>query len=411
MMKPGTKFLIVDDDAFTIEILKRILINGGYQAFAETSPLRAIDLFKKEQPEIVLADIMMPEMDGFELFRALRGAPGGKRMKFIVITAKTYDFDRRRAREMGADGYFTKPILADSLLDDVERIVADRIDMHFWGVRGTLPVPGAKSLKYGGNTSCVTFAFPKGDFFIFDAGSGIKELSNTLMRERRTRIQAKIFISHPHWDHINALPFFVPLYVKGNEFEILGPAHSNKTMRELISAQMDDVYFPVTISEFAARVEFRDLREQDVDLGGDIAMRTMLLSHPGNCLGYRMEYGGRSICYITDNELYLENDRSYNAKFVAGLEAFLGDADVVITDTTYMDDEYPNKIGWGHSSVGQVAGVAHRAAVKNLFLFHHDPDQTDADIDAKHEAMCETLAALGSFTHCVTPVEGSSFKI
>jgi len=411
MLTPGTKFLIVDDDAMAVEILTRILTKAGHRVFPETSAVNAIEVFKREQPEVVLADIMMPEMDGYELFHALHATAGGERMMFFMISAKSYDFDRRRAMAMGADGYFTKPVAAETLLAEIERIAGDKIDMHFWGVRGTLPVPGSKSLKYGGNTSCVTFAFPKGEFFIFDAGSGIKELSNALMRERKARIRAKIFISHPHFDHINALPFFVPLYVKGNEFEILGPNHGGKRMRELISAQMDDVYFPITISEFAARVDFRDLREQQVDLGGDIAMRTMLLSHPGNCLGYRLEYGRRSICYVTDNELYLETDRSYNAAFVANLEEFLADADVVITDTTYMDDEYPAKVGWGHSCVSQVAGVAHRAGVKNLYLFHHDPDQTDAHIDAKYEAMCGKLAALGSSTHCVAPTEGSSFKI
>jgi phosphoribosyl 1,2-cyclic phosphodiesterase len=183
------------------------------------------------------------------------------------------------------------------------------LELTFWGVRGTLPVANQRAYRYGGNTSCVTLEFPKGQLFIFDAGTGIKELSDALMKQNRRNIAASIFISHPHWDHINALPFFAPLYARGNAFEILGAAHVHKTMEELISAQMDDVYFPITMKEFGAQIKFRDLNEEQIEVEG-ISVCTMLLSHPGNCLGYRIDYNGRSVCYVTDNELFCPNPSS-----------------------------------------------------------------------------------------------------
>ena len=282
--------------------------------------------------------------------------------------------------------------------------------MRFWGVRGTLPVSGPSSLRFGGETSCVTLEFAKGQFFIFDAGSGIKSLSNYLMAERRGRLEAKIFISHPHWDHINALPFFVPLYVQGNEFEILGASHGDITVRELISAQMDGIYFPITIKEFGAHVYFRNLKEESITID-NITVKTMLLNHPGYCLGYRVEYKGRSICYITDNELYLESSEFYNPYYVKRLTKFISDADVLITDTTYTDEEYESKVGWGHSCISKVINLAHDANVKKLYMFHHDPDQDDDAIDAKFETARTLLAELKSKTEVLAPSSSAAFHL
>ena len=196
----------------------------------------------------------------------------------------------------------------------------------------------------------MTLEFPEGQFFVFDAGSGIKALSDHLLAAGRIRIEGKIFISHPHWDHINALPFFAPLYMQGNEFEILGASHGDLTMRELISAQMDSVYFPITMREFAARVYFRDLKEEALNVDG-IVIKTKLLNHPGQCLGYRVEYKHRSVCYVTDNELYLPDHPNYNRHYVDGLIQFVEGADILVTDTCYTDEDYPTKVGWGHSGL------------------------------------------------------------
>ena len=173
---------------------------------------------------------------------------------------------------------------------------------------------------------------------------------------------------------------------------------------------MESVYFPVTVREFGAHVVFRDLREETLQFG-PVRVETMLLSHPGYCLGYKLTARNRTVCYITDNELYLESDRRYNPRYVEQLAGFIRGADVLITDTTYRDSEYPSKVDWGHSCVTEVAKLAARAEVKRLHLFHHDIDQTDELIDLKLQETKEALRKLGAKVVCEAPAEGSSLVL
>ena len=285
----------------------------------------------------------------------------------------------------------------------------NRIRVTFWGVRGTLPVPGPHTVRYGGNTSCMTIAFGNDNLFIFDAGSGIRELSRHLIAGESRRCDAKIFITHPHWDHINALPFLAPLYIPGNRFEIHGPSNGGMGIRKLVGSQMDGVFFPITMREFGAKLSFRDLQEETLEIDG-IEIKTMLLAHPGNCLGYRVNYCGTSICYVTDNELFPPDTPEHDKGYVEKLIGFVHDADMLVTDSTYTDEEYTPKIGWGHSSVSQVVDLAHRARVKALYLFHHDPEQDDRGIDAKLSTARNALEKLRSDTVCYAPAEGSAYQ-
>ena len=181
-------------------------------------------------------------------------------------------------------------------------------------------------------------------------------------------------------------------------------------MRELISGQMDGVYFPIKIKEFSASVSFRDMKEETLYIDG-IAIKTILLNHPGYCLGYRVEYKNRSVCYVTDNELYPKSSQFYNNYYVNHLKDFVMNTDALITDCTYNDEEYESKIGWGHSSVEQVVDLAASADVKTLFLFHHDHSHTDINIDSMLETAQEILGKMESATKCIAPKEKELFKI
>ena len=299
---------IVDDDPDVLVVVRALLEDYKANVKTNTSSKKALGEIIEDQPDLVILDLMMPEMDGLDMCRLLREEADLAAMKIVIFSGKSYEQDQQRAFSFGADGYLTKPLITDEFIAKLQDIVEEKVEVTYWGVRGTLPVPGEGSLRYGGNTMCTSIQFPKDNLFILDAGSGIKPLSDYLLGQQREALHAKIFISHPHWDHINALPFFVPLYIPGNEFEIFGASHGHVTMRELISAQMDGVYFPIRIKEFAARTYFRDLKEEEFRIN-DILVKTMLLSHPGTCLGYRMEYKHRSVCYITDNELFPEGTR------------------------------------------------------------------------------------------------------
>ena len=407
----GLTFFVVDDDPDVLSLIAALFEAEGHGVVTTTRSAEALEHILQERPDCVMLDLMMPGMDGLDLCRHIKQHPELKAVNVIVVSAKPYEADRRYAFEAGADGYVTKPINTGTFVQQVMRVVEDQIEVRFWGVRGTLPVPGQKSLRYGGNTNCVSMEFARGQVLVFDAGSGIKALSDFLMARGDRRLEAKILISHPHWDHINALPFFVPLYIAGNEFEILGAAHGHITVREMISAQMDGIYFPIRIKQFGARVYFRNLDEETVELGDGVTIRTKLLNHPGKCLGYRVEYDGRSVCYVTDHELDLETSEFYNPFYVKNLTHFIEGTDLFITDTTYSDDEYRTHVGWGHSCVSKVTEMAHKAGVKKLCLFHHDPDQSDDDIDAKLAASRALLEEWNSPTECIAPAEGDRFQL
>ncbi len=403
-MATRKRFYVIDDDKKELAILVSYLEEAGHDVRSSDSSVQAVREIQNDRPDCVISDLMMPELDGLEVLVKLREQRSFDDVKIIIVSGKSYEFDEIRAKELGADGYVKKPIDREKFMNKVVEVMEDKIELRYWGVRGTLPVAGEQMRKYGGNTSCISMQFPNDRLFIFDAGSGIRKLGQHLLMTKKSRISAKLFISHPHWDHINALPFFVPLYIQGNEFEICGPAQANLGMRDLVSAQMEGVYFPITMREFGSNVFFRNLREETLDIDG-ITVHTRLLSHPGYCLGYRVDYHGRSICYVTDNELFLPGTPEYNEYYVEQLTEFIKGSDILITDTTYTDEAYKSKVGWGHSCIGQVVDLAHKAQVKELNLFHHDPDEDDDAIDRKLDMATKLLEERKSDTIVTAPKE------
>ncbi|TAN53796.1 MAG: response regulator [Methylococcaceae bacterium] len=407
------RFFVIDDSPSIVAIVTHALREAGHEVESTCAPQDALEAVVAFKPDAILLDLVMPVMDGFELCVHLRKLPELNQTKIIILSGKSYEFDKRRAKGVGADAFLVKQAMIASpekFLQEVLAVMAKNITLSYWGTRGTLPVPGKDALRYGGNTLCVSVAVDNEPLLIFDAGTGITRLAKHLSAQAMPRITAKLFISHPHWDHINAIPFFTPLYVQGNEVEIIGPAHGHISFREIVSAQMDDVYFPVTIRDFGARVFFRDIREETLNIG-HFEIKSILLNHPGTCLGYRITHNGRSICYITDNELYPADAPLHNPEHEERLDRFVAGADILITDCTYLDEEYATKMGWGHSRPREVAALADRANVRSLHLFHHDPSQDDAAIDRKLAQAVQHLQRLNSKVECVCPVEESTYVL
>lgn len=397
-------FYVVDDDYPFLLLIKRILEKGSHKVTTFMSPSDAFKSIYQDRPDCVITDIMMPEIDGLEFIRKIRESEELSNTKVIVLSSKAYDFDKQQALDLGADGYFIKSIDTKTFLKDVLKVLIPHMVLTFWGVRGTLPLPGPNSLQYGGNTSCITIEFPEAPLFIFDAGTGLKQLSDYLMRYGSKRLEARIFISHSHWDHINAFPFFAPLYISGNKIQIYGPAQGNISIEEALSSQMKGIYFPITIREFGAYVQFQDLSEGIYEFD-KIVVKTTLLNHPGYDLGYRIEYFGKSVCYITDNELYPLDSPFHSESHMKKLIEFINGAEILIHDTTYSDEKYSPKVRWGHSAVSQVVELAIKAKIKSLYLFHHDPDDTDEDIDKKIETAQGIIEKKGADLLCQSAKE------
>ncbi len=260
------------------------------------------------------------------------------------------------------------------------------LKVTFWGVRGSIPVPGPSTMRYGGNTSCLEIRSEDGDWIIFDAGTGLRVLGESLDLSKKHDIS--ILISHPHWDHINGIPFFAPMYIPGNRVAIYGPGTVEMSLEEILSGQMKYSYFPVRTVELLSDISYRQI-EQDSFQIGNFRIESITLNHPVACLGYRVRYGGKTFVYLGDNEPYYnvyKDGDSEMTDFVGTLNErlvdFVRDADALVSDSQYLPSEYESKRGWGHSTTHHTVNMAVRAGVKKLFFFHHEPLRSDDDLDA-----------------------------
>lgn len=248
------------------------------------------------------------------------------------------------------------------------------MSVRFWGVRGSIPCPGPNTVRYGGNTSCVEVRCGN-HRLVFDAGSGLRLLGLALAEENGPT-DIDLFLSHSHIDHLIGLPFFVPAFVKGNRLRLwAGNLKAAGGVQETVRKLMSYPLFPIEIEAAQGKIEFNDFEPGAVlTPRPDIKVMTTPLNHPGGATGYRVEYGGRAMAYITDTEL--------NAgEMDPALLELARDASIVIIDTTYTDEELPEHVGWGHSSWQQAVRLANEAGVGKLFLFHHDPEHDDDEMD------------------------------
>ena len=266
--------------------------------------------------------------------------------------------------------------------------------IKFWGVRGSIPVPGNSTVRYGGNTSCVEVR-ADGEIIVLDAGTGIRPLGLALEKEFGGEpIKVTLLITHAHWDHIHGLPFFTPAHHRHNQITVYGHDAADAGLREILEEQMSAPFFPVTLHDLPGKIDIHTLEAMQFNIG-KVHVRSMFVNHPGICAGYRLSTSAGSIAFLPDYEPYdamkvhsarrESLDPSQTRKRAeeerTGLVDFLKECDVLILDTQYTDEEYKARVGWGHGSLGSAVALALDAQVRKLILFHHDPTHDDAKID------------------------------
>jgi phosphoribosyl 1,2-cyclic phosphodiesterase/CheY-like chemotaxis protein len=416
------RVLIIEDDAENRRVMAQFFTREDWKVLEAKDGDAGIELALRNRPELILCDLLMPRSNGFEVCRSIRQQL--QPTKIIVVSGRDYGVDRTSALEAGADEYLLKPITWELLSGTIDRLLPEiprRPDpksvperesvparIRLWGVRGSIPVPGKGTVRYGGNTSCVEVR-ADGEIIILDAGSGIRLLGLALDKEFGPRsMKLTLLISHTHWDHIQGLPFFSPAYNQKNLIRVLGYEGARAGLAKILASQMETPFFPVSLRQLPSHLAIEELKEMEFRVG-NVEVRSKFANHPGICVGYRLATSSGSIAYFPDNEPYEalklqlasrdgiteEEARDFAAAERGKMVDFLQGCDVAIMDTQYTDEEYAKHIGWGHSPVHSVVSLALDANVGKLVLFHHDPNHDDAMIDKIVEHACALVAKSG----------------
>ena len=431
------RVLIIEDDAESGRLISDLFRREDWKVLEANDGEAGLELALRNRPELILCDLLMPKSNGFQVCRTIREQL--QPTKIIVVSGRDYKVDRTSALQAGADEYLLKPITWELLSSAIERLLpeiprrsrpkpAERESIpariRFWGVRGSIPVPGKGTVRYGGNTSCVEVR-ADGEIIILDAGTGIRLLGLALDKEFGPRsMKLTLLISHTHWDHIQGLPFFSPAYNEKNVIRVLGYEGARAGLATILAGQMETPFFPVSLRELPSHLAIEELKEAEFQIG-KVEVRSKFANHPGICAGYRLSAASGSIAYFPDNEPYeplkmhlasragisQEEARDFAIAEREKMVEFLQGCDFAIMDTQYTDEEYTDHIGWGHSSLSSVVSLALDANVGRLLLFHHDPNHDDEIIDKMVERARALVAKSGKPLEVEAAREGAEILL
>lgn len=433
------RVLIADDTPQILELLKRILVKAGFEVETAVDGMDALDKVLAFNPDLMFLDIMMPRVHGIDVLKQLKDNSATSHIGVIMCSARNFKSDSEQAMELGAFDFLVKPFEKEQVLTLVEaffsrrlpplaapsavpvvggaasEVYAPDLDLslpywRLWGTRGSIPVPGHKVARHGGNTSCLEVRSGD-DLVVIDAGTGIRELGLEIAKGGPRHIP--ILIGHTHWDHIQGFPFFAPAYIPGFSLTLYGASGFRKDLRSVFQGQLDRDYFPVELKDMSASLDFKAFESNPIKFGS-ISVAWDFTNHPGATVCFRVDVGGKRIAYITDNEFLqgfmgkphdLTPDSDVCKPYQRTIE-FVKGCDLLIAEAQYSPTEYPKKIGWGHTSLANACLLAKFSGAKRWIVTHHDPMNDDEALNRKLALTRQILRSMNCDIHVSHAYDG-----
>ena len=279
------------------------------------------------------------------------------------------------------------------------------MEIKFWGTRGSIPAPGAQTLEFGGNTTCVEVVLANGQRIVIDGGTGLRLLGRHLM-ENHIPCRFHLLLTHGHWDHLLGIPFFEPIYLESTKVIVDGWPPAFQAMTRVFDSHMGDGFFPVAFDHLKANIDYLNtLANGPLDLDG-VLIDSIRLNHPQGGLAFRFREGKHTMVFITDNELGAAKGRRI-PEFIE----FVRGCDLLIHDAQYLPEEISERRGWGHSSYDEVVALAQQAEVHNLLLTHHDPGRSDAAVEKIATLARDMMASPGKLRYIDAAREGACYRL
>ena len=397
----ATQVIVVDDDPMVGNLSLELLKDAGFEARLIQDSLKALDEIKREQPALVILDILMPGIDGLTLLHRLKSDPETAKIRAIVVSGKSFEAEKTRARQYGAELFIEKPYDVDTFgaqvaaimkAEGIEPLKVARapsgpapepraeIKVAIWGCRSSSSAVSPVVTRYGKHTSCVSVELPQ-HLLIFDAGSGISLLGNELMKSSRFK-ELWIFLTHFHHDHVEGLAGFPCAHDQGYTLNISGAGEPEKPLEKALAEAFEPGFGG---EPPPCKIDPYEMIEQSYEILPGVRLTAFYANHPGTTLGYVLQTEDRKIAYCPDSEVYGEAAtalQDYDEK----LGGLLRDADLLIHDGRYTDEDYKTHRNSGHSSFLSAVDFAGRNKIKQLILVHQDDSYADGVLDAMAKA-------------------------